>query len=928
MRNRKVLIVASLCIVALIAVLVIWVLTSDRLKNSEEKPTNETNGLIQTNPDKKDSDDTDANRDNDNTPEKTDENIERTDKKDVDVPENNKVENPAVGSSRIYGNVMTDDKKPAVNSKVQLLELTDVFSKEPKIIAETTTNEEGKFEFKEIFSGIYKIAAFVTDFGFSTCETIQLDDADEKFVELTISAGFRLYGNIKNSDKQDLEGVEIYCVFLDSVSDTWQAIPAATGKTDETGDYEIKGLISGSYWIQVTLEGYATYRGMIVISEDMKKDFELSVGGAIHGFVKDKEGNPVTKFKASCYLDGDDLNQNAVDKIAAQYQSIENKLGEFMFYNLSENKYAIEIISDEYAQTIKDQIQVEKAKTTEVEIIVENGLVLNGVVLEKETDKPIENAKVSIADTLKIKTGDQTFDYPYIESKELTTVTDSDGKFTISGLSKKNLDVWISHEEYPQVKTSVNFGGEIKNEYKFYMIGSSATVFGTVYDENDQPVEGRTVFIQKTGTQINDSKKTDKEGKYRFDKIAPAQYLIILLTTANSVEELATFSIKMGEKLEINFGIEKGITVTGTVTKNGEPIKVRNITFIFQDSSSALKITATSEEGKYKVILNKPGKYTVLIQGYDMKAGAALTNRFEIVVPDVLEYEENLVILENSLTGIVLSEVDNNPLYGCIIILESMSSSNSQNSVHDIARSYSGSTSTNKAGEFTLTEVSAGKYRLTVSAEGFATKIIENIIVSSSGLRNDLGKIFLKQETKITGFVTDDSATPVPYATFSVIDSKGQKVSSLFPLRGGKDGKYVIGGLSSGTYTISVHADGYAKKTLPPVKIGQETEVNLNITLSKGASLTVNVKDTQNKMLKNVSVQLYSNQGFIEPIFKGLQEFTPPGITDITGKNVRGSLPAGLYTVIASKDGYKSQTKKIYLTAGLESELEFILFME
>ncbi|MCD4657984.1 MAG: carboxypeptidase regulatory-like domain-containing protein [Planctomycetes bacterium] len=925
MRNRKILFSAFIFISALITISLVWVLSSDRLKQSEDKPTDGDNVPIQTIPDKKESDDNDANKTEDKTTEKPDENIDKPDNNEKDAVEPDESENKYKGTSKINGIVMFEDQKSAANSKIQLLDFAGEISKDAKIVEEIAADADGKFEFTEIISGKYKIAAFAENFGFATSSLIQLGEDDEKYVEKTIMAGFRLFGNIHDSEKKNLESEEIHCVLLEAAGDSWQGLAAATGKSDDAGNYEIKGLKSGQYWIQVTLEGYATYRGMVVISEDTQKDFELTIGGAIHGFVKDEEGNPVTKFKASCFLDSDELNQNAVDKIAAQFKSFENELGEFMFYNLSENKYAIEIVSDAYAQTIEEQIQVEKGKTTEVEIIVASGITLAGIVLEQETDKPIANAKVSIADTIKIKSGDQSFDFPYIESKELTTVTDSEGKFTISGLPKKTVHVWISHEDYPQVKTSVNFVGEIKSEYKFYMVGSSSTVFGKVYDENETPVEGRTVLIQLTGTQVRKTAKTDKNGEYRIEKIAPGSYLIILLSEANSVEELASFSINMGEQLEINFGIEKGITVSGTVSKNGEPIKTRNVTFTYQDSSTALKITATSDEGKYKVILSKPGKYTVLIQGYDMKFGA-LTSRFEIEVPDVTEHVEDFEILENSVTGMVLSEADNKPMHRSAVIIESMSSSNSQNSVHDIARTYCGNTATNEAGEFKLVEVSAGKYRITISAEGFATKIIENVVISGNGTKNDLGRIFLKQETKITGFVTDDSAAPVPYATFTITDSKGQKVSSLIPIRGGKDGKYTISRLSEGTYTISVHANGYAKKTLSPVKIGQETEMNLDIILSKGASLTVFVKDTENKMLKNVSVKLYGSSGYVKPIFKGLQEFTPPGITDITGKNVRGSLSAGLYTVVVSTDGYKSQTKKIYLTAGLNNELEFILY--
>jgi hypothetical protein len=128
------------------------------------------------------------------------------------------------------------------------------------------------------------------------------------------------------------------------------------------------------------------------------------------------------------------------------------------------------------------------------------------------------------------------------------------------------------------------------------------------------------------------------------------------------------------------------------------------------------------------------------------------------------------------------------------------------------------------------------------------------------------------------------------------------------------DGYYIISDVLAGTYTVTATKDGFqtTAKTSIGVIAGQTTNLNFTLTpLPTNGNIAGIVSDASTgNPIEGVNV-------------------TTNGYFDITGANGHyniSSVPAGTYTVTASKDGYESSSRtNIIVTVGQTTPVDFQL---
>lgn len=150
----------------------------------------------------------------------------------------------------------------------------------------------------------------------------------------------------------------------------------------------------------------------------------------------------------------------------------------------------------------------------------------------------------------------------------------------------------------------------------------------------------------------------------------------------------------------------------------------------------------------------------------------------------------------------------------------------------------------------------------------------------------------------INGLVQDaKGALPDVKLTFTW----GAKIIST--LKSDASGKYNITNLQAGTYEILANKSGYEDKSVTGIQVTAGLNTTVDITMKKPeGTLVVNVEDKANKPVADALISI-----------KGTSNFN--ATTDASGKLLT-VVPKGSYTVIASKQGYKSASTKADVASG------------
>ncbi len=843
-------------------------------------------------------------------------------------------ENPSGGQN--YGG----PKTPLKDVTVRLLDKVHLKYGMASQITEVKTDEKGEFKIEKIPTGEFTLQVEKSGYATKLVGNYRIRKNESFYVEIIMGKGFDIFGIVKNKKGEPLEGAQVLAIKIQP-----EQIFYNPAKTDKEGKYLISGLTKGLFYIQASHPDYASAKKIKRLSQTQEIDFKLKVGGGIRGVVYDPDGLPVTKFKAKAYLFAQAPQNVFLSSASAISQTFENPAGTFEISGLKPDTYCLEVYTDQYAMARVPNIKVVKNQFTDVVVNLKKGATLVGKVLEKESKKPVADARVSLADyaVIKFSKWQMEIPNPFVDSRDFATYTDEQGNFIISGIPLKKRQVWVTHPDYPQLKENVDFskGGEI--QHTFYLEALTARVHGVVKDARGNPCKGYRVAMMPAGgrgrrgggpmgamgTMLNTSAITDDAGKYEIKNIKPGKYMMMVVRGLISFQEMTTLNIKAGDDLEVNFGIEGGVIVVGTVKLKGKALKNAVVSFTPLNPRAQFRTASTNESGYYEVGGIVPGRYAVLVV-YFTNFRNPLMSRFSVEVPDVKEFRFDIDIPVSTVTGVVKSKVDGKPVKGGRVFLEASESKGDASNITELMSIFGGQARIDQNGKFKIKNVASAIYRIRIYADGYSTKFIDNIRVKPN-VEVNMGTIYVNSETKLSGIVTDELGSPIKGAVVTVKDENGVSLTMFFGARTDKNGKFTLSGLSEGKFYVSAVAPGYQKNTVGPITIGAENVVDVEIKLKGACSINIQVQDTNDNGIPNALVEIKDEQGKkIPPQF-----FLPsrganfgninPYLTDAAGRLKRDNLSPGTYTIEVSKAGFVSKSVKITLTKGVPSEVTVIL---
>ena len=294
-----------------------------------------------------------------------------------------------------------------------------------------TTDASGDYKINTVEPGDYTVTAVKTGFdtmSIAVTVTAGAETVADFIMQETDSTGSRYFGDLKGVVRNSKNGLPIPKVNIF----TTPASQSVT--TDDIGQYEIKNITVGEYTATAEKAGYDTVKISVVIQAGQitTADFFLTevdtstppTTGMIEGTVRDAQ--------TGAALSGAVLSTDPTTDVVTSSSD-----GSFSFENITPGEYSISVTKNGY-QNASVSVTVTAGKTTRADIVLLPSFgSISGVVKDATTELPIQGVNI------------QT------DPATSSVTTDSDGRYTISGITPGSYKVKTSKSGYADAEIPV-----------------------------------------------------------------------------------------------------------------------------------------------------------------------------------------------------------------------------------------------------------------------------------------------------------------------------------------------------------------------------------------------------------------------------------------------------------------------------------------
>ena len=515
-------------------------------------------------------------------------------------------------------------------------------------------------------------------------------------------------------------------------------------------------------------------------------------GSNIYGTVTDAETErPIDG--ATVYMSGEEN----------EYETSTNRDGEYSL-DCESGKYEISISADGY-QSHRDSITLEEGEEKQYDAKLEKEEEENskiyGYVTDKDTEEPIEEARVHV----------------YNKNKDYYAQTDEGGYYEVicyaghytieverSGYKKYTGEEDVAEDEAVQHDVALESEGP-----------ANSKVYGQVTDaETGDGLSEASVRLKSNENSY--SATTDDTGNYEI-QCHSGEY-DVTVNREGYQEHYGQVAVEEEDEVEYNAELEQeegeDSTVYGQVTDKdtGEGLGAS----VKLDGEKKSYETFTDRSGNYEIQCYADDyRITVESDGYKTHYGEVKVGEGEEVQYDVqLEKEDPP---DSQLHGTVTDAETEDPIGEAMVRIE-----NSDNKY---------SATTDKEGYYEI-DCNSGDYEISISASGYETHYGEVTVKPGDDNEYDAALEPTEENSRVYGYVTDaDTGEPIDMADVYLRNS-----DNSYSTRTDREGYYEIQ-CASGEYDITISKEGY-KTHYGQVKVVDDEEVKYDAELNRDGSQT------------------------------------------------------------------------------------------
>ncbi|MEY9091683.1 carboxypeptidase regulatory-like domain-containing protein [Paenibacillus sp. RC84] len=645
----------------------------------------------------------------------------------------------------------------------------------------------------------------------------------------------------------------------------------ATVLTDSSGYFRAEGLAPDTYIVTASQTGFQQGSIGAIVSSGQTTTTGLSllplpgsVGGAISPAV---DGTVIQIYDRNNLLINEEL--------------VTAGNGTFRFDSLAPGAYIVTATPPGYALA-KAGTVVEAGRESSVSLTL---FPLLSVLTGRITDtagSPLDTAVIRILDGNETLLG--------------TGHADANGAYVVDNIPAGNHFLVVAAPGFSTVILGVGtLPGVDLTGIDIRLVPDSGSVSGQITNASDgSPIPSATVLIRSADVSnlLIATATSSLFGNFFVSGLSPGAYTVVAEAKGFAAGTAGAVVVSDQETAASLALRPLSGVVTGSITDRSGAILTGSETQIkiFNEAGILLFAYLADADGRFTTPELAPGSYVLTASAPGFASAsvlAAVTAGSAGTVTLVLTQQNSL------LTGNVINRNGSAPVPGSIVTLLNAAGQTVDQSVADLS------------GNFTIDNVTAGAYTLSVTCDGFGSTSLG--VVLRPGQTTAVTVPLEPSPGSVSGFVIDRvTSAPLAGADVRIEDAAGVPVNTV---QTDSSGFYLFNNLRSGDYKVTAEAAGFGSQNGgAPVAPGRNTDYSFALSpLRASLSGTVNSAAGARPLAGVlVEVRQLNTYGTV------LTDTT----TDAAGRYTLGGLPAGNYTAVFSLSGFGQQTDAFYAAPG------------
>ena len=270
-------------------------------------------------------------------------------------------------------------------------------------------------------------------------------------------------------------------------------------RTDETGHFQISGLVEGKFSIRASAQGFGDTLlsdQLIRADEQLRIDLKLLRETTLSGIVIDQRGAPVNGAQLS-----------VSDSTGARRGGLTGLDGYFSIDQLAPGLVDVRCDSSGYLRTQLREIDPVHGP---IEIVLEQEFSLRGVVVDLETGEGIQRARVSVRSESSIEQGRN--------SRGRWDRSNREGEFKVDGLSANQYQVSAAADGFVTATFSVQIPSADTDESILIRLDPGGRVIVDVVDQAGTMVKGanlRATLLEENPAENSSADSNSRRGSNR-----------------------------------------------------------------------------------------------------------------------------------------------------------------------------------------------------------------------------------------------------------------------------------------------------------------------------------------------------------------------------------------------------------------------------
>ncbi|WP_281658304.1 carboxypeptidase regulatory-like domain-containing protein [Halobacillus sp. Cin3] len=774
----------------------------------------------------------------------------------------------------IAGQVLDPDRVPLTGASVRVFPSRGLLP-----IATLVTDGTGSFSISSLTPGSYLLVATSENYSTSqTGVTVYPNETSSATILLSPTpAG--ISGNVRSLSGTPVPNASV--VVLDQNETVLESTV-----TDGDGNYGFSNLPPGNLQVVVRAADFAgATQGVILETGDQIEhvDFVLNLNpGSVQGQVTDAvTGLPVVGAIAVI------RTVAGVPVIVASSSTDEN--GNYFIDGLASGSYSISCAASGYAVTTVGAI-VGSGQTTTADLSLSPvvGTVI-GVVTDPD-GLPILDSRIEI----------RVFDQAgnLIE----TVLGDALGEFSVSDLSPGSYTLSVTAPDYAATTVGVTIEAGETSIVGIPLGLTPARVLGQVIDAATlDPIGGALITVTDVNGLPITGAVTDSEGNFSISGLPPSP-MIISAVAANYGAASAAVLLSPGAVVTTTLALQPnpgGVAGSVSSEDSGDPI-VGAVVEIIDRTGALIATVVTDPDGAFQFSGLATGVYRLNVSA----EGFGNANQdIEVISGQLAQTDFSLSENPGRLEGLVIEQDSGVPVIGATVVIRE----GSPTGPVVVA------TATDSDGDFAVSGLTPGVYAVTVSSSSLRsqTATISISADATSFVRFELSPGPGTLEGVVTSSVSEVRLRNV--AIFVI----GDEGTLIVTTQTDDEGRYRVGGLEPGTYTVVFSNPSYQSMSIGgDIFAGQTTVVNAGLSPDPGRVEGFVFDAFDELPLSGAVVQLYPVQGLV-PV--------ATAVTDQDGSYVFEGAAPGSYILTAAIAGYAAATTGVVVLAGEIASVDLFL---